>query len=426
MKAYLISLGCDKTLVDSEHIIGSLAASGVFLTDDINEADLCLVNTCCFIHDALEESIETIIEVAKEKPDNAKLCVFGCMAKRYYDDILSDLPEADIVIESADPMLVSEAICDLLGLTDPKWDRKLTGVGYSSYLKIAEGCDKHCTYCVIPDIRGRYISVPMEELLKEAKELAQKGIKELNIVAQETTMYGVDLYGKKSLHKLLRSISEIEGIEWIRLLYAYPEEIYDELIFEMRDNPKICHYIDMPIQHGDDHILRKMGRRTDSNSIRNTVNRLRREIPDICIRTTLISGFPGESEENHSALMEFVKEMKFNRLGVFPYSKEDNTPAGEMIEQIPEEIKIKRADDIMSLQEKICIELSKGFLGKTFKCLVEGYLYEEDIYQARTYMDAPDIDGVVFFKSDRELISGDFVEIKITESNGYDLIGELI
>lgn len=425
MQLYFISLGCDKTLVDSEHIMGSLNA--VFnITDDISQADVIAVNTCCFIHDALEESINTVLDAAANKKNEAvPIVVFGCMAVRFYDEIKESLKEASIVIKSTDASEIIKEFAKLFKVKINDRKRLVTGPGYYSYLKISDGCNKHCTYCVIPNIRGEYKSVPMEELVSEAEFLANQGVKELMIVAQETTIYGVDLYGKKMLHELLNRISKISGIKWIRLLYAYPEEIYDELILEIKNNPKICHYIDMPIQHCSDEILKNMARRTNKSDIIKTVNRLRDAISDICIRTTLISGFPGETDDNHRELLDFIKDIRFDRLGVFPYSKEENTPAAEFDNQVDEDKKISRKDELMMFQEEISKDIASNLEGKVLKCIVDGYINDEEIWQGRTYKDAPDIDGLVFFKSDNELISGDFVNIKITQSFGYDLIGEI-
>lgn len=425
MQLYFISLGCDKTLVDSEHIMGSLNA--VFnITDDISQADVIAVNTCCFIHDALEESINTVLDAAANKKNEAvPIVVFGCMAVRFYDEIKESLKEASIVIKSTDASEIIKEFAKLFKVKINDRKRLVTGPGYYSYLKISDGCNKHCTYCVIPNIRGEYKSVPMEELVSEAEFLANQGVKELMVVAQETTIYGVDLYGKKMLHELLNRISKISGIKWIRLLYAYPEEIYDELILEIKNNPKICHYIDMPIQHCSDEILKNMARRTNKSDIIKTVNKLRDPISDICIRTTLISGFPGETDDNHRELLDFIKDIRFDRFGVFPYSKEENTPAAEFDNQVDEDKKISRKDELMMFQEEISKDIASNLEGKVLKCIVDGYINDEEIWQGRTYKDAPDIDGLVFFKSDNELISGDFVNIKITQSFGYDLIGEI-
>lgn len=425
MKVFFTSLGCDKTLSDSEHILGSLLARGMELTDDPGECDLYAINTCCFIHDALEESIEAVIEAGRIKPEGARLAVFGCMAVRYYEDILDKLPEADIVIPHADPEKVCASLSEHLAEDVGQGrERTLTGPGYSAVLKIAEGCSKHCTYCVIPSIRGSYRSLPKESLLAEAAKLSGLGVKELILVAQETTLYGVDLYGEKSLHSLIREISLIEGIEWIRLMYAYPEEIYPELIREMADNPKVLHYIDMPLQHISDTVLGRMGRRTNEKSIRDIIKRLKEAMPDIAIRTTFISGFPGETEEDHAKLMDFVAEGHLKRVGVFTYSREENTPAYDM-EQVPPDIAQDWADELMELSAEISGEKNEALLGSTLRCMVEGYLPEEDIYQGRSYMDAPDIDSLVFFKSDYPLMSGDFATVRVTACSDYDLIGEI-
>lgn len=420
MTFYIISLGCDKTLVDSEHIMGELSNLGHNITDDIKTADIIAINTCCFIGDALEESIDSVLSAYNDKNKSAKVAVFGCMAKRFYKDILDTLPEADIVINSCD---VDTIVKELTGKTCDK-KRFLTGMGFSSYLKIAEGCNKRCTYCVIPGIKGAYKSVPMEELISEATFLADSGIRELNIIAQETTLYGVDLYGKKSLHILLNKLSKIQGIKWIRLLYAYPEEIYDELIEEIKTNEKIVKYIDMPIQHCNDDILKRMARKTNKADIIGIINKLRKNIPDICIRTTVITGFPGESEEAFNELLNFIKEYRFDRLGCFAFSREEGTKAYELDNQIDDDIKVNRQNKIMTLQQEISKDIQSKLKDKNIRCIIEGYLPEEDVWQGRSYRDAPDVDGLVFFKSNRELISGDFIDICVTETFDYDLMGE--
>ncbi len=439
-KILFISLGCDKNLVDTEYMIGSLADSGYEITDDEKAADVIVINTCSFIHDAQDESVTNILEMAKHKEDgNLKaLIIAGCLAQQYGDDILDELSEVDAVIgtNSYDklPQIIDRVINnkervvvrnDLEGLPKNNGKRIMTTGGHFEYLKIAEGCDKHCTYCVIPSLRGRYRSVPMEQLIKEAETLAENGVAELNIVAQETTLYGVDIYGRKSLHILLEKLCEIEDIHWIRLLYTYPEEIYPELIQTIKNNKKICNYLDMPIQHCNDEILRKMGRRTDKKDIINIISELRKEIPDIAIRTTLITGFPGESELQHEELKSFVSEMKFDRLGVFTYSKQDGTPAASMLDQIEEAIKEKRKEEIMLLQQEISSQKNKGYIGSSREVFVEGYIPDENIYIGRSYADAPNIDGYIFFNAYRNLDSGVFINCNITDSSEYDLIGEM-
>jgi ribosomal protein S12 methylthiotransferase len=439
MKILFISLGCDKNLVDSEVMLGLLAKGGYEFTDDETEADIIIVNTCCFINDAKEESINTILEMAEYRKDgNCKaLIVTGCLAQRYKQEIIDEIPEVDAVLGTTTYDSISEAIQTALGgdhllkcedisrlvVTDAK--RMLTTGGHYAHLKIAEGCNKHCTYCIIPKLRGAYRSFPMEQLVKEAAELAEQGVKELILVAQETTLYGVDLYGEKSLHKLLKELCKIKGIRWIRVQYCYPEEIYDELIRTIKEEPKICHYLDLPIQHASDRILKRMGRRTNQQDLRNIVDKLRREIPDICLRTTLISGFPGETQEDHEELMQFVDEMEFDRLGVFAYSAEEDTPAALMEDQIPQEVKEARRDELMELQQEISFDKAEEMVGKELWCMVEGKVADEYAYVARTYKDAPGVDGYIFVQTMEELMSGDFVKVRVTGADEYDLIGEI-
>ncbi|MCR5345670.1 MAG: 30S ribosomal protein S12 methylthiotransferase RimO [Lachnospiraceae bacterium] len=414
MKLFLVSLGCDKNLVDSEKLLGRFTEQGYTLTDDEYEADVIVINTCAFIHDAKEESIDTILEMAEHKKDGnlKKLIVTGCLSERYKDEFKKELPEVDEIIPMKE-------------LFNIKADRIISTPGHYAHLKIAEGCNKNCAYCVIPSIRGKYVSYPMEDLVKEAEGLAARGVKELILVAQETTMYGIDLYGKKSLHILLNKLSKIEGFKWIRIMYCYPEEIYDELIEEIKTNEKVCHYVDMPIQHASDEVLRNMNRRTNKAELTERINKLREEIPDIVLRTTLICGFPGETEENHKELKDFVKSIKFDRLGVFTFSPEEGTKAYDMDNQIDEDVKVKYKDDIMSVSEKVIAKKGIERIGKTFTCIVEGKVPDEDTYIARSYMDAPDIDGFVFFECNHELLTGAFVDVKITGASEYDLLGEL-
>ncbi len=440
MKILFISLGCDKNLVDSEVMLGLLTQKGHTITNDELEADAIVVNTCCFIHDAKEESINTILEMAELKKQKLKaLVVTGCLAERYKDEILQEIPEIDAVLGSTSYASIVEAVEDAVkGNTYSHYDsidylpdnskvkRVVTTGSYMAYMKIAEGCDKHCTYCVIPSIRGSYRSVPMEELLVEANRLAKDGIKELVLVAQETTVYGQDLYGEKSLPKLLKELCKIEGFEWIRLMYCYPEEITDELILTMKEEPKICHYIDMPIQHCDDDILRRMGRRTNQAQLREVIGKLRAVMPDIVIRTSLITGFPGETQEQFENMYRFLNEMELDRVGVFTYSQEEDTPAAKFENQVPEEVKEQRREELMLLQQEISYEQDEQLIGKEMKVLVEGYLFDEDIYIGRTYRDAPKVDGAVFVRAQEEIISGDFVNVKITEAKEYDLIGDVI
>lgn len=439
MKILFVSLGCDKNLVDSEHMTGLLLKAGYEFTNDETEADIIIINSCCFINDAKEESIETIFEMAKykEKGTCKALVLAGCLAQRYIDEIEEEIPEVDIcigttaidkVVESIEEFLKEkhhintlENIDFLAGADAP---RRMSGISSFAYLKIAEGCDKHCSYCIIPKVRGNYRSVPMEKLLAEAKELAQQGVKELVLVAQETSMYGKDLYGEKSLHKLLKELAKIPEIDWIRILYCYPEEIYDELIDTMAEEPKVCHYLDIPIQHGDDLILRRMGRQTSSGQLREIIGKLRKKIPDIILRTTFITGFPGETEEQHQNVLEFIDEMEFDRLGVFTYSPEENTPAATMDDQIDEEVKNRRRNEIMELQQEIVFEKMNRLVGKEFLAMIEGKISGENAYIGRTYMDTPGVDSNIFVITDAEIMTGDFVKVKVTGTYEYDLIGE--
>ena len=439
-KILFISLGCDKNLVDSEVMLGILADRGFEMTDTEDDADIIIINTCCFINDAKEESINTILEMAEYKKTGPckALIVTGCLAQRYKQEIVDEIPEVDAVIGTSKYDEIFDAVDqalkgshfldvdDLDRLPSVPGKRILTTGGHYAHLKIAEGCDKHCTYCIIPKIRGNYRSVPMEQLLAEAASLAEQGVKELILVAQETTLYGVDLYGKKSLHILLKELAKIKGIRWIRILYCYPEEIYPELIETIKNEKKVCHYLDMPIQHASDAILKRMGRRTTKAQLKETVSLLRKEIPDIVLRTTLIAGFPGETQEQHEELMEFVDEMEFERLGVFAYSPEENTPAASMPDQIPEEIKEERRDAILELQQEIAFDKAADMVGRTLYAMIEGKVADEPAYVARTYADSPDIDGYVFVNTGEMLMSGDFVKVKITCSAEYDLIGELV
>jgi ribosomal protein S12 methylthiotransferase rimO len=461
-KIYLVSLGCDKNLVDSEIMLGLLSKEGYMITNELSEADYAIVNSCCFIGDAKEESINTIIEIGELKKEGKLkgLIVTGCLAQRYQSMITDELPEADAVIGTTAYDSIVSAIAEIKaknGLPDKSLfiedlerlaggeEHRLVPAGeISSYIKIAEGCNKRCTYCIIPYIRGNYRSIPMETILKEAEELAKQGTKELLLVAQETTLYGIDIYGKKALPELVHELSKISGIEWIRLLYCYPEEITDEIIDAIKNEKKVCHYIDLPIQHSSDRILKRMARKTNQAELRERIARLRKEIPDITLRTTLITGFPGETEEDFKELYNFVDEMEFDRLGVFTYSAEEGTPAAEMEGQVAEEVKIARRNEIMELQQEISAEKAEGRIGKVYEVLVEGTVpvdsvngeafasimeVNEDgkkVYIGRTYMDAPDVDGQVFFESDYEIMSGELVEVEIIASDEYDLFGVLI
>lgn len=439
-KLLFISLGCDKNLADSEAMLGLLDQEGIQIVDDEAEADVIVINTCCFIHDAKEESIQTILEMAEYKKTGSlkALVVTGCLAQRYQQEIITEIPEVDAVLGTTAYDKIGEVIRDALSgngqvllkdiddLVFMDTKRLVTTGGHYAYLKIAEGCDKHCTYCIIPKLRGKYRSIPMERLVKEAEELAEEGVKELILVAQETTLYGKDLYGEKSLHILLKKLCRVEGLRWIRLLYCYPEEIDDSLIQVIREEKKICRYLDIPIQHASDEVLKRMGRRTGRRQLEDTVRKLREEIPDIVIRTTLITGFPGETQEQHQELMEFVDEMEFDRLGVFTYSPEEDTPAAELPDQIEEEVKEARRAEIMELQQEIVFARAKEQIGKEFLVMIEGKVADENAYVGRTYMDAPNVDGLIFVNTEEELMSGDFARVKVTGALEYDLIGELI
>lgn len=438
-KILFVSLGCDKNLVDSEQMIGLLAEKGYAFTDDETQADVIIINTCSFIHDAKEESIETILALAEQKKTGKcrALIVTGCLAQRYYEEMQEEIPEVDAIIgttafdEIAD--VVEETLKgghrmvkkDIDRLTYLTGHRYVTTGGHFAYLKIAEGCNKRCTYCIIPKIRGNYRSVPMENLLDDARRLASQGVKELILVAQETTVYGVDLYGEKRLPELLRKLCEIPELVWIRILYCYPEEITDELIAVMKEEKKICHYLDLPIQHASDAVLKRMGRRTSKKELKEIILKLRTEIPDICIRTTLITGFPGETQEDHRAVMEFVDEMEFDRLGVFTYSPEEGTAAEQFEDQIDEDTKEERRSEIMELQQEIAFEKAEAMKGRELEAFVEGSVTGEDVYVARTYKDAPNVDGLIFIHTDAELMTGDMAKVRVTGAYEYDLIGEM-
>ena len=440
MNILFISLGCDKNLVDSEVMLGLLDAKGYQIVDDETQADIIVINTCCFVHDAKEESIQTILEMAEYKTEGRlkALIVTGCLAQRYRQEIIEEIPEVDAVLGTTAYDKIVEAVEEALAgaghvelenvnalpLVDTK--RLVTTGGHYAYMKIAEGCDKHCTYCIIPKLRGNYRSVPMERLIQEAKDLAEQGVKELILVAQETTLYGKDIYGEKSLHKLLRELCKVDGIRWIRILYCYPEEIDDNLIQVMKEEKKLCHYLDLPIQHANDEILKRMGRRTSKAQLEEIIGKLKRELPDITLRTTLITGFPGETEEQHEELKAFVDEMEFDRLGVFTYSPEEDTPAAEMPDQIPEEVKEDRQAEIMELQQEIAFAQAEDMIGEEVLVMIEGKVADENAYVGRTYKDAPGVDGLIFINTDEELMSGDFARVKVTGAVEYDLIGELL
>jgi ribosomal protein S12 methylthiotransferase len=439
-KVYFISLGCDKNLVDSEVMLGGLSEKGYSFTDDETEADIVVINTCCFIGDAKEESIKTILEMAelRKSGDIEALVVTGCLAQRYKEEIKKEIPEVDLLLGIGDIGSIAEELEKTLAGKGQDHisssnaplvygrKRAVTTGGHFAYLKIAEGCDKHCTYCIIPRLRGDFRSVPMEVLVKEAEGLAENGVKELILVAQETTVYGVDLYGKKSLPELLKKLCAIEGLKWIRIQYCYPEEIGDELIDVIAAEPKICHYLDMPIQHASDQILKRMNRRATEDGLRETITKLRERIPDITLRTTLISGFPGETQEDFEELYRFVNEMEFDRLGVFTYSAEEDTPAASFPDQVPEDVAASRRDELMELQQEIAFEKAESLVGAEYDVMVEGYLPDEGVYVTRTYRDAPGVDGLLFLESNRDLMTGDFVRARVTGSKEYDLLGEEI
>jgi len=440
-KVLFVSLGCDKNLVDSEVMLGLLRERGYDFTDDYDEAEVVVVNTCCFIGDAKEESVNTILEVAELKKTGSLKClvVTGCLGQRYKEEITKEIPEVDAILGTASVDAIAD-VCDSV-LTSGKAENVFRPLDTKPFmsnsrvnstnqrvasLKIAEGCDKRCTYCIIPYLRGPYRSYSMEYLVEEATRMSEEGITELILVAQETTLYGKDLYGEKSLHTLLRKLSEIEGIHWIRIMYCYPEEIYDELIEAIATLPKVCHYLDIPIQHASDDVLKKMGRFTDEASLRATIAKLRERIPDIALRTTLISGFPGETQEDFEKLYRFVNEMEFDRLGVFAYSLEEDTPAAGFENQVPDEVKNSRRDELMELQQAVAFDKAEECIGQIYEVTIEGSIPEEDVYVGRTYRDAPDVDGYVFMPIDRDRMSGDYVQVRITGTQDYDLIGEII
>lgn len=448
MKIFFVSLGCDKNLVDSEQMLALLLRDGHTITDDESEADVIVINTCCFIGDAKEESIEAILEYAKYKESNCKaLIVAGCLATRYKDEILEEIPEIDAIIGTTSTDKIVEAIDSALKGQETKIfddinrlpmieEKRVTSTGgYYEYLKISEGCDKHCTYCIIPKVRGNYRSYPMDYIVKQAEQLAESGVKELILVGQEVTMYGVDLHkgrgkGKKRLAELISKLAKVEGIEWIRLLYCYPEEIDNDLIEAMRTEPKVVRYIDVPVQHVSDSILHMMGRNMTESKILKTIKKLRNAMPDICIRTTLITGFPGETEYDFNVLKDFVNEQYIDRLGIFTYSEEEGTPAAKFTQKVPEEVKQQRKDALMALQQEVSKKINKGFVGQKMTVIIDGYLPEDDVYVARSYRDAPNVDGNVFItlneNDSRELMSGTFLDVVITDSSEYDLIAKTV
>ena len=440
MKLLFISLGCDKNLVDSEFMIGMLTQEGIELTDNEEDADIIIVNSCCFIGDAKEESINTILEMAEYRKHGKckSLIVTGCLSQRYQDEVLKEIPEVDAILGTNSYDSIFEAVKETLnhhkyqnlhtleGLPSLNTKRVVTTGGHFAYLKISEGCNKNCTYCVIPSVRGRYRSVPMEELAAQARELVAGGVKELILVAQETTLYGVDLYGKKSLHLLLDELNKIDGLFWIRIMYCYPEEIYEELIDSIIRNKKVCHYLDLPIQHCNDDILKRMNRKTTKQDIIDIANHLRERIPDITLRTTLICGFPGETAEAHEELMQFVNDMEFDRLGAFTYSPEEGTKAFDMPDQVDEETKAEWQADVMELQEEVIFDKNETLKGMETYAFIEGRVADENAYIGRTYRDAPNVDGYIFINTDEELMTGDIVKVKVVGAYEYDLIGEIL
>ncbi len=443
-KISFVSLGCDKNLIDSEIMLGLIDEEGYTITYDDSEADIIIINSCGFIMDANQEAIDKVLEMADYKRDGQckALIVTGCMAQRYKDEIFEALPEVDAVVGTGDFESIGNVIKRLLNgekqvelVTDKEhllnpdnsYKRIITTTGGFSYLKIAEGCDNHCTYCTIPSLRGHYRSRTIDSLVKEAKILASKGVRELILIAQDTSLYGSDIYGKKSLPELLRKLSEIEDIKWLRILYCYPENITDELIDEMASNPKVLHYLDMPIQHSEDRILKLMGRRSTNAGLKEIIGKMREKMPDMCIRTTLITGFPSETEEEFKAQCNFIEEVKFDRLGVFTYSPEEGTPAARMDNQIDEDVKAERKDYLLQVQKSVSADICQKYVGKVLEVIVEGKIEGDDnVYCGRSYRDCYEIDGFVFFKSEDDLLAGDFYNIKITEAGDYDLIGERI
>ena len=439
MKIMFVSLGCDKNLVDTETMLGLLSKERFEFTNDESEADVIVINTCCFINDAKQESIDTILEMAEYKNSGTckALIVTGCLAQRYKQEIIDEIPQVDVVMGTSNYDEIVDAVngalegkggvniedADRLPLVNEK--RVITTGGHYAYLKIAEGCNKHCTYCIIPKIRGEYRSIPMEFILKQAEEMVQEGVKEIILVAQETSMYGIDIYGRKMLPELLRKMCQISGLYWIRIMYCYPEEITDDLIQVIKEQPKICNYLDLPIQHASDEVLKRMGRKMTKSQLVDVIGKLRREIPDICLRTTLITGFPGETKEQHEEMMEFVDEMEFDRLGVFAYSAEEDTPAANMPNQVDDELKEDWRDELMELQQEVSFDKAQTMIGSVLTVMVEGKVADENAYIARSYRDAPDVDGYIFINTDEELMSGDFVKVKITGALEYDLIGEI-
>ena len=435
MKVGFISLGCSKNLVDTEMMIGLLKNEEFEIVNDESQAEILIINTCGFIESAKQEAIDTILEMAKYKEiGNCKyLVATGCLVQRYKKDLEKLLPEVDLFISIDEYDEFWNKIKKLIDNKNEKVETKLdylnrviTTGNTTAYLKIAEGCSNFCTYCAIPYIRGKYISRKYEDIIKEAEQLAKKGIKEIIIIAQDITKYGIDLYGKQRLHELIRDISKIENIKWIRFLYAYPESITDELINEVRNNNKVCKYFDIPIQHISNNILKRMNRKTTGENIRNLIKKLRTEIPEVVLRTSLIVGFPGETNEEFEELYNFIKEVQFDKLGVFMYSKEDGTPAAKFTNQVHYKTKQSRWNKIMQEQNIISTNILKKKIGKEYMALIEGISENNKYYIARTYMDVPDMDGVIFIKNNNNCKIGDFVNCKVINVKEYDLIGEVV
>ena len=439
-KVSLISLGCPKNLIDSEIAMGLLAENGYLCEPNIDNADVIIVNTCAFIESAKQEAIVNILEACEYKNNHCKaVIVMGCLAERYKEEIIDQIPEVDAIVGTCNIKHIVDTINNILnnknqnnvlyGFDDTEYIEGIMltneGIPYS-YLRIAEGCSNFCTYCIIPKLRGPYRSRSIENIKNEAIELAQKGCKELILVAQDVTMYGTDIYGEKRLVQLIQELSTIEDVFWIRLLYCYPDEFDDNLINEIANNNKVLNYVDLPIQHISDKVLKSMGRRGSSKQIKELLEKLRKNVPDVSIRTSLITGFPGESEDDFNELLEFVKEIKFDRLGVFSYSKEEDTPAYKLKNQINMSVKEKRRELIMLAQQEISIELNQKKVGNIYKTIVEGVAEDGIFYYGRTYAEAPEIDSLLYFTSEEPLAIGDFVDVKILNIDGYDLVGAVV
>lgn len=435
MKVGFVSLGCSKNLIDTEMAIGLFKRNNFEIVNDVEKAEIIIVNTCGFIESAKQEAINTILEMAEHKENGTckYLVVMGCLVQRYKKELQKALPEVDLFIEINDYGSYWDKILELLDEKEKPdtinnlcyMDRVISTGNKTAYLKIAEGCSNRCTYCAIPYIRGPYVSRPMEEVLEEAKKLAVAGIKELIVIAQDTTRYGEDLYGESKLSDLLNELCKIDGFEWIRFLYAYPESITDELIQTVKNNPKICNYFDIPIQHISDSVLKRMNRRTTGKQIEELINKIKKQITDVILRTSLIVGFPGETEGDFNKLYEFVKKGYFDKLGVFTYSKEDGTPAARLKEQIHPATKKKRYNLIMSVAKDISAEKLKSYIGKEYKVLVEDTTFDHKFCVGRSYMDIPDTDGMVIIKDCDAKLVGEFVNCKVTAVNNYDLIAKI-